>query len=90
MIRKELARSHSTYSISNLCASLVLPVLLISCGGDGDSNSSTSSSAAGTFTATGMMTSPRSMPTANLLLDGRVLVAGGIGSAAIAVSSADL
>ena len=30
------------------------------------------------------------MPTANLLLDGRVLVAGGIGSAAIAVSSADL
>jgi hypothetical protein len=30
------------------------------------------------------------MPTANLLTDGRVLVAGGVGSAASAVASADL
>jgi len=50
-------------------------------------------STAGTFSATGLMTSPRSLHTANLLTDGRVLVAGGVGaggSSATTLASAEL
>ena len=60
---------------------------LVSCGDGGESSSSNTT---GTFSATGMMSSTRSMPTANLLENGQVLVAGGVGSASIAVASADL
>jgi len=73
-----------------LTLSAFIAALLVSCGSNGDSGSSTSSSTAGTFTATGMMTTARSMPTANVLADGRVLVAGGVGSDANALASAEL
>lgn len=47
----------------------------------------------GSFAATGPMTSPRSMHTANLLDDGRVLIAGGVGaggSSSTTLDSAEL
>ena len=48
-----------------------------------------SEATAGTFSATGLMTSPRSLHTANLLTDGRVLLAGGVGAGGSSSSTLD-
>jgi hypothetical protein len=46
--------------------------------------------ATGTWTVTGSMSTPRVEQIATLLADGEVLVAGGLGASAMAVSSAEL
>ena len=61
--------------IFSIALFVCIATVVISCGGNGDSSSTTSTTSRGTFTATGMMSSPRSMPTANLLESGQVLVA---------------
>lgn len=67
--------------------SLLAALALAACGGSDDSTSYTG---AGTFKATGSMTSSRSMPTATLLVDGRVLIAGGSANNGDALASAEL
>ena len=66
--------------------SLVFPLFLFGIGGHG---SVAMAQSAGTFTATGNMTTPRSQHTATLLPDGKVLIAGGA-VAVIPLNSAEL
>jgi hypothetical protein len=71
-------------------ASLVFSLFLFGIGGNG---SVAMAQSAGTFTATGNMTTPRSQHTATMLLDGRVLIAGGVvvvGQTVMPVNSAEL
>ena len=70
--------------------SLVFSLFLFGIGGIG---SLAMAQSAGTFAATGNMTRSRSLHTATLLPDGRVLIAGGslvIGNSGIPINSAEL
>ena len=67
-------------------ASLLAALSLVACGDNGGPGSL----GQGTFTATGSMASSRSMPTATLLADGRVLIAGGSANNGDALASAEI